>query len=108
VVAAIRERMEPVPPLPDGPPPGAREQAANRLALAEGIDQAYAAVYRQDEPEFATVYALQYAAGSAPAAPTSEGNPLVVRVVLGSIAAMVSGRGPCFDAVASHVRSLGR
>ena len=44
-VAAIRERMDPPQMVPDGPPLHPRDLAAFRRNLADGAEQAYAAIY---------------------------------------------------------------
>src|SRR5262245_14329073 len=49
LIAEIRERVEGSPSLPDGPPMSPREAARFRLGLANGIEEAYAAVYQDAE-----------------------------------------------------------
>lgn len=97
-------------PLVTDAPLSARELARYRLQLADGIDEGYAAVYREGTPpELSTVYALRVgdnepldAIGNRRISP----NYMNARFVSGRIVAVVSGRGACFEAVADYLKSL--
>jgi hypothetical protein len=88
-----------------------RDLAAFRLHLADGVDEAYAAVYKQAEKRPVIVYAIRLAAAGAPVDPWREtpapNDPGVLRVSVGSINAIVTGDGgECFRAVGAHLASL--
>jgi hypothetical protein len=58
---AVREWIDP-PLTPDGPPFTERESARCRFRLAEGIEEGYAAVYRESESKrLVVVYGLRFA-----------------------------------------------
>src|SRR5947207_12255910 len=61
LVATIRERVDAPPPVTDGPPLSAPEATRFRLRLADGVEEAYAAVYKQDGPPAIVVYGLRFA-----------------------------------------------
>jgi hypothetical protein len=110
LVASIRERMEPT-VTPDGPPPSPSEAASFRLHFADGVEEAYAAIYEQSETELIVVYASRFASSEKAVESRSysgwSNNPRVIRVAMGPILAMVQGDvGPCFNAVGAHLRSL--
>jgi hypothetical protein len=110
LIADIRERMDEPSPLPDGPPLTAGELARFRLKLADGIDEGYAGIYREGTPpELVTVYALQIggsqsvdAVGKRRIQPDTKS----IRLVIGRIVAVISGRGACFEPIADYVKSL--
>jgi hypothetical protein len=102
VVAAIREHVADSPPLPDGPPLTRAELSRFRQQLADDVAEAYAAIYRGDEPGSTIVYAVRFKSGPVPAPPSGSRNSL--RIVRGDTVVVVSGTGPCFEAVAIHVR----
>lgn len=111
LIADIRERMdEPSLPLTDAPLFSPRELARYHLILADGIDEGYAAIYREGtSSEPVTVYGVRVAASERPDAvgnrrPPPDGKS--TRVVIGQIVAVVSGRGMCFQAIADYVKSL--
>ena len=59
VIASIRERIS-LPRNPDGPPLTARESARYRRHLADGIRQAYVAIYEESSSDLLTVvYGLE-------------------------------------------------
>lgn len=83
--------------LPDAPPLSARELARFHLKLADGVDEGYAAIYREGaSPQLVTVYAVKIVTSERP---NSFGNRRTppdgqsARVVVGQIVALVSGRG---------------
>jgi hypothetical protein len=116
LIASIRERVEGPVLVPDRPPPSAREAARFRLHLAEGVEEAYAAVYSQDEAgdaaprDAVVVYGLRYVDAThmpRSARETTAKNPRIAHVVIGPVLAVVHGDGgPCFQAVAAHLNSL--
>jgi hypothetical protein len=101
--------------MPDGPPLTRRQNSHYRLHLAEGLEEAYAAIYTQSEPaefepgrELIIVYGLRFAAESAVdrRSDTSK-NPRIIRVVIGPVVAVVHGDGGrCFEAVGAYLKSL--
>jgi hypothetical protein len=112
LIVEVRERLGGVPLIPDPPSLTARDAARFRLQLAEGIDEAYVAIYRDTaSPALVVVYGLRF-----PNARDAEEfwsgaraarNPDVAALVSGAIVAAVSGpNGACRDAVAAHVLSL--
>ena len=112
LIVEVRERLGGTPLTPDAPALTARDAARFRLALAEGIDEAYAAVYRDAaSTALIVVYGLRF-----PTARDAEEfwsgaraakNSAIAAAVSGAIVAAVSGpSGACRDAVAAHVLSL--
>ena len=114
IVAAIRERMEGAPRLPDGPPLSMRDAARHRLELADGVEEAYAAIYSQGESaDLIVVYGLRFDDVHSRAdtrwISSPRENPRAIRLALGPLAVAVHGDGgACFQAVANHVRGLAR
>ena len=111
LVASIRERMDGPTPVPDGPPLSPTEAARFRLHFADGVEEAYAAIYEQSEAELIVVYAARFATSAKAVESRSythwANNPRVIRVAIGPIVAMVQGdAGACFNAVGAHLRSL--
>jgi hypothetical protein len=109
LIASIRERMEGPMLMPGGPPPSAREFTRERLHFADGVDEAYAAIYLDSESNLTVVYASRFSADNAAdirsSAPASN-NPRLIRVALGLMGVVVSGDGgACFRAGA-YVMSL--
>jgi hypothetical protein len=108
--AMIRERIEG--PVMTADPPGLtrKDLAAFRLHLADGVDEAYAAVYKQSETTPIVVYAMRLTDAGTPSdwrETPAHDNPRISRVSLGSIAAIVIGDGgKCFTAVGAHLRGL--
>jgi hypothetical protein len=111
MIADIRERMDP-PLTPDGPPLTDRESARFRLHLAEGIDEGYAAVYRESESNrLVVVYGLRFANPEDAARLWSTArisrNPRTVGAAIGSIVVVASGEdGYCSQAIGTYVKSL--
>ena len=113
VIAMIRERMDGPVLIPDGPPLTARQLSQYRLPLADGVEEAYAAVYRQSETEHALtiVYGSKFS-GAEEAVERSRlrgasENPRVVRLPIGSIVAVLHGDGgQCFQAIGAYLKSL--
>ncbi|MFN2444576.1 MAG: hypothetical protein ABR606_03165 [Vicinamibacterales bacterium] len=115
MVATIRERIDGPALVPDSPPLTTRQRARHRLQLAEGVEEAYAAIYAHGEAEAdpIVVYGLRRADAQTPAeqsrAPRASENPRIIRVAIGSIVAVVHGDGgKCFQAVGAYLRSLAR
>jgi hypothetical protein len=112
LIVAVRERLGGVPLLPDAPALTPRDAARFRLPLADGIEEAYAATYRQtDSDEMVVVYGLRFPDARAAAEFWSSAraakSPGITAVMSDAIIAVVSGRdGVCRDAVAAHVLSL--
>ena len=106
VVASIRERMAGPTLVPDGPPPTAREISGYRLRLADGVEEAYAAIYlMQSEPTLIVVYASRFADTKRPFYPPSTASNH--RFEIGPIDAVVSGDGgQCSQAVEAYLKSL--
>lgn len=110
LVAEIRERVEGSPRPPDGPPMSPREAARFRLGLASGIEFAYVAVYQEAESqELIPVYGLKPAPGETLMVRHRDaGNPGTVRLEIGGLTVVATGRGPCFQAIAAFLKSLTR
>ena len=111
LVASIRERMDAPTLMPDGPPLSPGEAASFRLHFADGVEEAYAAIYEQSERELIVAYAARFASAEKALQSRSysywSNNPSVIRVAMGPIVAMVHGdSGPCFNAVGAHLKSL--
>jgi hypothetical protein len=113
VIATIRERMDGPVLTPDGPPLTARQLSQYRLQLADGVEEAYAAVYRQSDPaqELIAVYGLKLsrAEGALERSSPSRAseNPRVIRLAIGPVLVVLHGDGgQCFQAVGAHLKSL--
>ena len=107
VVASIRERMDGPTLVPDGPPPTAREVSRYRLQLADGVEEAYAAIYlMQSEPKLIVVYGLRFAAAGRPFYPPRKASSH--RFEIGPLDVVVSGDGgQCSQAVEAYLKALG-
>jgi hypothetical protein len=110
-IASIRERIS-APRLPDGPPLAPRETARFRLHLADGIEEAYEAVYLPGESNgLIIVFALRFPSDEAAIdllkRRRASTNSSTRVFAIGPIVAFVSGgSGACFQAVATHLESL--
>jgi len=95
---------------PDAPPLDRNAVSRYRLQLADGVEEAYAAVYRmQSDPSLVVVLALRFAATEKPFYPLSNRRTSEHRVEIGQLHAVVSGNGgQCFQAVEAYIRSLGK
>ena len=105
VIASLRRSMGEVPAVPDAPLTR-RDASAYQRLLAEGVEEGYAAIYAQGDPQQRTVVqALRFTRrNSDPTSPVKPQN--AVRFEIGRIVVVVSGdRGECFQAVEAHVRS---
>lgn len=113
VIASIRELIDP-PLLPDGPPLTTRESARYRFRLADGIDEAYAAIYAEsDSRSLVVVYGLRFSTAEQASSFLRDARALktrrVVSVAIGPIVAIVSGDGgQCFQPVGAYLKSLER
>jgi hypothetical protein len=111
ILASIRQRVGPSPRVPDGPPESARQLAQLRLEWTRGIEQGYAAVYKQAAPELVIVYGLRFS-GTAGVEELlrdtrAQKSPRVIRVAIGPIFAAVHGdAGPCAEAIGAYFTSL--
>ena len=111
IIADIRERIDP-PLTPDGPPLGERESARFHLRLAEGIEEGYAAVYRESESNrLVVVYGLRFPSPEDAARLWSTArvprHPRAVGAAIGSILVVASGEdGPCLRAIGTYLKSL--
>jgi hypothetical protein len=109
VLAKIRERVDGAPLVPDGPPPTSRELSRFHLQLAAGVNEGYAAIYRQSgSSQVVLVYALRFADGQKPFHPPDTGaSAQKARFELSSVVMVVTGDGGgCFQAVKEHLRAV--
>jgi hypothetical protein len=111
ILVPIVERLHGPILTPDGPPLAARELARYRSRLADGVEEAYAAVYMQSESSLTVVYAARFSDTERPgdwqSGRLTSTNPRVVRVAIGPVVAIAAGDGgQCFQAVAAHLRSI--
>jgi hypothetical protein len=113
VIATIRARMDGPPLTPDGPPLTGRLLAQYRLRLADGVEEAYAAVYRQAERGQALllVYAARFSGAQAPVEQSSlrlaPENPGIVRLQTASVVVVLHGDGgQCFQAIGEYLKSV--
>lgn len=111
LMASIRERMYGQPLVPDAPLTK-KDASGYSLKLAEGLEEAYAAIYNQSEPALIVVYALRPAVIENPFAfdhPSNKSGSNGSRFEIGSVAIFISGdSGPCFQAIEAHLKSLGK
>jgi hypothetical protein len=110
VIASIRERMDGGLVWPDGPPLDRNAAARYRLQLADGVEEAYAAIYTmQSDTNLIVVLALRFAPTEKPFYPLSNRLTSDHRVEIGQVHAVVSGNGgQCSQAVETYLKSLGR
>jgi hypothetical protein len=111
IVASIRERVDVPPPVPDGPPLTPADAARFHLQLADGVEEAYAAVYDQSAAQAIVVYGLRFASATSRDQLLRDRrireNPRVLRVAFGSILAVVHGDGEsCAQAIGAYLQSL--
>ena len=112
LVASIREHIEGPVAVPDGPPLDAKELARYLGQLADGVEEAYGAVYMQSDAGLITVSAMRLAPGEKPSArahfsdTAASRHPGMIRVAIGPIVAIVTGDGECFQAVGAYLKSL--
>jgi hypothetical protein len=107
VIATIRESMGPMPLVPDAPLT-AREHTAYRLALANGVTEGYAALYREADGRGAEVLAVTF---EQPENTQSAGRwrtrlTDADEFAIGRSKIVVRGKGACYDAVVQHVRAI--
>jgi hypothetical protein len=111
ILAGIRQRRTGLTPMPDGPPPAARDARRMFLHLADGISDGYAAFYRSaDDQGLTAVYALRFDDPSdAQAWAGTEGRGDVA-ALLGGTAVVVVQAGPsrCFASVREYVSGSAR
>ena len=106
-VAAIRERVDPPPLTPDPPALDSRGEAAFRLRLADGVEEAYAAVYGSEEPFLVVVLATRFGNDANDLTPSTARNPSVARFVSGRTLIGISGeQSRCFGAVVDYVNEI--
>jgi len=111
LIVAIRERIEGARVTPDAPALTARGLARFRIQLADGIEEAYAAIYREEDTlQLVTVHGLRFedelAATDFWNGAASAKNPRAIGARSGSIVAVAAGpRGACLDAVGAHLKS---
>ena len=105
-LGSLRQSMGEVPAVTDAPL--TRRDASRYLSLlAEDVEEGYAAVYTQGDPEQRTiVQAVRFTRRNVdPGRPAKP--PTAVRFELGRIVVVVSGdRGECFQAVEAYLKSL--
>jgi hypothetical protein len=116
-MASIREIVDGPVAVPDGPPLDAKELSRYLGLLADGVEEAYGAVYMQSDAmqsdaDLITVRAMRLASGEKPSARAHFGDTRVsrdfgmIRVAIGPIVAIVTGDGACFQAVGAYLKSL--
>jgi hypothetical protein len=111
VIASIRDRVDPPPPVTDAPLTAA-EASRYFLRLADGVEEGYAAVYLQEgSNDSVVVSALKFAATERPfyTSTDAKASPRpTTRIEIGPIVAVVTGSGECFQALEAYLRSLPR
>lgn len=110
---AIRERVAGRSRVPDAPMFTAGEAARFRLQLAEGIDESYVAVYRDNGPHLVVVYGLRFSSPNGREQRTVEAASSAAtvfgRVTIAGIVASVQGPpGACARSLYEHLLSLGK
>jgi hypothetical protein len=111
-MASVREIVDGPVAIPDGPPPDAKELSRYLGLLADGVEEAYGAVYMQSDADLITVRAMRLAPDERRPALAHFGDTRVsknsgmIRVAIGPIVAVVTGDGACFQAVGAHLKSL--
>jgi hypothetical protein len=125
ILAALRRRVDaagasPLPDadlgirrMPDAPPPtyqqAARDQAAELLAPADGIQEGYAATYSQSGADDLTVAAVRFEQSPGALAPVPADKPADQLFAMGLIRVVLHGpSGACGTAVSSYLKALGK
>ena len=114
VVASIRERLDGPFLVPDGPPPSGRDLARYRSKLAEGVDEAYAAIYKETgSTSLIVVLALRF---SSTAELVTVGHPSYTlgstannpnRMTIGpTTIAVTANAGICSRTIEAYLKSL--
>lgn len=111
LIASIRQLIDGPAAVPDGPPLDAKQLSRYLGQLADGVEEAYGAVYLQSETSLITVRAIRFAASGpissrGDAADKRDSNLGTARVAIGPIVAIVTGEGDCFQAVGVYLKSL--
>jgi hypothetical protein len=104
-VVNIRERLEGVAPLPDGPPLTQTELARFRSKLVEDVEEGYAAVYGAAGAQPVTVYGLRFKT-AVPRELTRETamKGAALHIVRGrTVLAVYGERGRCLEAVTGYI-----
>ena len=113
LIALISERIAPS-RMPDGPPLTMRESTRVRANLANGVEEAYAAIYVESSlTPLVVVHGLGFAstddAGDFLRNARASNRSTRVAVATGRIVATVSGDGgQCFQAVEAHLESIAK
>ena len=103
IVAAVRDRVAAPSRLPDGPPLSGGELRRFRLQLAADVAEAYAGVYYDEaNGSGSVVYAARFT--RTPVPESTRGSRDALRIVHNDTVVVVSGSGPCFEAVAGYVK----
>jgi hypothetical protein len=106
IVAAIHERIQGPQPGPDAPPLSRGERARFRLAFADGIEEAYAAVYTF-EARSIVIYGVRSANNAKTARLPARSRLSGIRI--GPIVAYLDGDGSlCSQAAAAHLSELAK
>jgi hypothetical protein len=111
-IASIRERVEGPVVVPDGPPPPAPELSRYRLSLADGVNEAYAAIYTQAGSTLPViVYGFRFSSGRQPFSFSDTiGSDVsnAVRMQIGPITTVIDvNDDACSHAVEGYLKSLG-
>jgi hypothetical protein len=99
--ASICELIDGPAPVPDGPLLDAKELSRHVGQLADGVEEAYGAVYMQSA-ELITVRSVKFAPTEKASARAYSSdtrvsrNPGTIRFEIGQIVAIVTGDGECF------------
>ena len=106
VAAAIRERMIGNALVPDGPPPSRQEIATAKLQLADDVEEAYAAVYADEQFRLIAVYATTRKVTAPPPVADKTRPRGGMRLTVGRTEIAVLGDGACLDAIQVHLFDL--
>jgi hypothetical protein len=109
-LAAIRERVDPAQLMPDGPPLHSRDLAAFRSNLADGVEQAYAAIYESEDRTQVGVYAVQFHAESSfeAAIERLKRRQAFLDREARTLAVVTNSGSPCAAAIEAHLKNAFR
>jgi hypothetical protein len=112
-LAMIRNTVEGIPPVPDGPPLDRRLATQYALSSADGVAEGYRATYAGPEGFETDVFAVKFEtealARDAYTRPSPRTPGVQDRVAIGPLVARVvakRGRNACFEAILEHIRSF--
>jgi hypothetical protein len=109
LIVPVREAIDGPIDIADGPPASPREVARQRARLADGVEEAYAALYESASGGQIAVYGLKLNSPPAPALVSDRRTRRANRVEIGPFVISHRGDGSdCHEAVVAHLARFGK